>query len=346
MRTGRATTKASMNCCRAVAILLTVSFAVGCAERIDSAVEFIQLARLKERQDDLPAAIEAYSKAIELDSENPETWYDRGVAFTETGQPQEAIDDYTKAVELDPEFSIAWNNRAAAFASIGDHQAAIRDCSRAIEIDSTDFLAWRNRGLSFHELAQLDDAIDNLRQAVGLDPLDGFAHLSLGNALLDAGRPEDAVAEFSAAIELIDGLAEAWLHRAIAKQRLGLPEPALEDVQQAQERGGVVPKGVSLSHARSGPVPPPAMARLTELGYHESESRWQDMAGEPVWVISRPINNSGKAQLSGADIGLARGQKTVLVLFSPGDPQRVIKVVAEWKPDPEKMSPTEFSIEP
>lgn len=316
----------------------------GCAEQIDSPAEFIQLARLKERQEDLPAAIDAYTKAIELDEQNAETWYDRGVAFIRTGQPEKAIADYTRAVELDPDFSIAWNNRAAAFASLENYGAAIRDCSRAIEIDPADVLAWRNRGLAFHDLAQLTQAIDDLRQAVGLDPSDVFAHLSLGNALLDAGYPTSAVAEFTAAIDMDDEFADAWRNRAIARARLGLERLAADDLQQARRLGLTIDDSVSVSHLRAGPVSPVVRARLEQMRYRQADGHWRNRDGDFVWVIATPASSDGSVRVRDAELRVAAGQNVVLIVFTPTTPQRVVRVVEQWEPDASRMRATEFSL--
>jgi small glutamine-rich tetratricopeptide repeat-containing protein alpha len=47
----------------------------------------------------------------------------------------EAIDAYTKAIALDSANPVYYSNRAAAYASKGDHASAILDSEKAIEVD-------------------------------------------------------------------------------------------------------------------------------------------------------------------------------------------------------------------
>lgn len=47
----------------------------------------------------------------------------------------EAIDAYTKAIALDSVNPVYYSNRAAAYASKGDHASAILDSEKAIEVD-------------------------------------------------------------------------------------------------------------------------------------------------------------------------------------------------------------------
>ncbi|KAH9081846.1 putative stress-induced protein STI1 [Lactarius deliciosus] len=50
-------------------------------------------------------------------------------------QYEEAIDAYTKAIELDPSNPVYFSNRAAAHSSKSDHLSAVVDAEKAIELD-------------------------------------------------------------------------------------------------------------------------------------------------------------------------------------------------------------------
>jgi small glutamine-rich tetratricopeptide repeat-containing protein alpha len=50
-------------------------------------------------------------------------------------QYDEAIDAYTKAIELDPSNPVYFSNRAAAHSSKADHLSAVVDAEKAIELD-------------------------------------------------------------------------------------------------------------------------------------------------------------------------------------------------------------------
>ena len=57
-------------------------------------------------------AIEAYSKAIELDPSYAEAYYARGSAYYyNNGQYDRAIEDSSKAISLKPDFGVAYSNR-------------------------------------------------------------------------------------------------------------------------------------------------------------------------------------------------------------------------------------------
>jgi len=70
-----------------------------------------------------------------LNPEYAEAYYNRGVAYGESGKVEEAIADYTKAVELNPESAEAYYNRGIAYGKSGKVEEAIADYTKAIELN-------------------------------------------------------------------------------------------------------------------------------------------------------------------------------------------------------------------
>ena len=67
-------------------------------------------------------AIEAFTKAIELDDEYVFSSYvNLGVVYFEKGEYDKAIDACTKAIELDPGFIGAYYNRGGAYCKQGKY---------------------------------------------------------------------------------------------------------------------------------------------------------------------------------------------------------------------------------
>ena len=60
---------------------------------------------------------------IDLDPEDAEAYFDRGLAYAEKGD--RAIADYDQAIALDPQFALAYNNRGIAYGQRGDLNRAI-----------------------------------------------------------------------------------------------------------------------------------------------------------------------------------------------------------------------------
>ena len=334
-------------CSNKASLILTLAFLTlgGCAEEIDSFDEYVQLARLREREENYPAAVEAYSRALALVPDDPTTCYDRGVAQLASGRTELAVADYARAVELDPDFAIAWNNLGAAQLMVGQFSAAIDSCNQAIDIDPADPLPWRNRALAYHRSGMHRPSIDDLTQADRLEPGDPFTLLSRGISFLDDGQMQLAAADFTACIEIDDSEPLPWLKRAIARHRLGDENGAAADISEAKSRGAeidVTPAVLSLQH----PVPLPSVVeqQLSVAGYKKAEQGWRKSGG-PVQVIAKVLLGDSvsfrQAELAFFDVTAEK----VLVVFEPtADGIRVISVVEDWTPDAAEMQPTELSL--
>jgi Flp pilus assembly protein TadD len=55
------------------------------------------------------------------------TYTERGVAYGELGNYEQALHDHTRAVELAPHLAIAYTNRGVAYRALGRHEQALQD---------------------------------------------------------------------------------------------------------------------------------------------------------------------------------------------------------------------------
>ena len=95
-----------------------------------------------EQRGEKQQAIEHYTKAIWLESENGDTYLRRGRVYYETGAHDLAIQDFTKCLELDPGNARAYWSRAFVYDDKGDHDLAIQDFTKCLELDPDDSLTY------------------------------------------------------------------------------------------------------------------------------------------------------------------------------------------------------------
>jgi tetratricopeptide (TPR) repeat protein len=127
-------------------------------------------------------AIEAASRAIELDPKYAKAYLLRGAANDNLGDSRQAINYYDRAIELDPKYATAYSLRGAANNDLGDYRQAIEDYDRAIELDPKNAIAYRKRGDSYIELRDYRQAIKDYDRAIQLDPKYALAYHNRGNA--------------------------------------------------------------------------------------------------------------------------------------------------------------------
>ena len=79
------------------------------------------------------SAILNFSKAIALNANNYDAYFNRGCAHHRQGKYQAAIDDFTRVVQLNPNFTQVYVNRAVLRHQIGQTDAAFSDLNIALQ---------------------------------------------------------------------------------------------------------------------------------------------------------------------------------------------------------------------
>ena len=82
----------------------------------------------------LPEAIKDFDKAIELDSEDVESFFNRGNAKFEMNNFKGAIQDYASALALSPKDRECLYNKAIAEYNVGNTDAVCHDLEEAAKL--------------------------------------------------------------------------------------------------------------------------------------------------------------------------------------------------------------------
>jgi lipoprotein NlpI len=140
----------------------------------------------------------------------------RGVAYRNDGNYNQAIQDFDKAIRLKPDIAEAFNNRGIAYDYKGDSVQAIRDYDEAIRLRPDYAAAFNNRGLVHHEKGEYTQAIQDFDQAIRLQPVYAEAFESRGSVHLDRGDFDRAIQDYGQAIKLEPNYAGDYSDRGFA----------------------------------------------------------------------------------------------------------------------------------
>ena len=198
-------------------------------------------------------AIEAYSRVIELNPNNPNAYNNRGVAYSAKGEYDCAIADYTKAIELNPDYAVAYNNRGGVYYLKEEYESAIVDFTKATELNPDYAVAYNNRGVAYYLKKEYKSAIVDFTRAIELNPDYAIAYNNRGRAYgvkdeVDGltPRPDSptakravirAIKDYNPAIGLNPKLAPAYYNRGVAWLRLREWERAELDLTVARDMG-------------------------------------------------------------------------------------------------------------
>lgn len=213
---------------------------------------------------DLPGAVEALTKAIELDPKyaraikyrgflrylnhqyglarqdldlsiklepDAESYSLRGQVYLALKQHNKAIEELNRAIKLDPKHADAYHVKGLVLVRLGRVQEAIGSYTKAIELEPTP-QHYNNRGVAYLRLKRYAEARRDIRKALQLDPRFPNAHNSLGVYYEWVGRKKEAREEYDIAVSLLPNELGFRFSRGALLAGEGKLDEAMLDVQK------------------------------------------------------------------------------------------------------------------
>jgi tetratricopeptide (TPR) repeat protein len=214
---------------------LAVLFLVTASAFCDGETNYYSIGNVKARNGDLDGAIDDYTKAIELKSDDAKAYNNRGLTKDKKGDLDGALADLSKAIVLNPKLAQIYFNRGNVKKEKNDLNGAIADYTKAIELKTDYVAAYDNRGTLKKTQGDLDGAIVDYAKAIELKPDYSYAYNNRGLAKASKGDLDDALADYSKAIDLNPTFAEPYYNRGLVKQANGDLDNAHADFTRAIE---------------------------------------------------------------------------------------------------------------
>src|SRR5207302_1563249 len=132
-------------------------------------------------------ALASYERAIELNGEFAEAFYNRGKALLELKRLDDALASYDKAVALRP-YAAGYCGRGIVLSQLRRPDAALASFEQAIALDPNQAEAFNLRANALLELKRIDEALASYDKSIALNPAraEGFYDRAHGRLL--AGR--------------------------------------------------------------------------------------------------------------------------------------------------------------
>ena len=170
-------------------------------------------------------ALDDYSRAIEIDSDEPTAYYDRGLVYQALKVNRKAAADFSKAIKLGRKNPMTFAARANALLFEKEYAGAIDGYMKTLELDPDSAMAGNN--LAWVLATCPDDRLRDGRKAVEYASkacaLDGKKAYNLGTlaaACAEVGDFGRAVEWQQKALDLREGYSDEDVEKA--KQRLKL----------------------------------------------------------------------------------------------------------------------------
>jgi TolB-like protein/Tfp pilus assembly protein PilF len=147
-------------------------------------------------RNELPKALEAARKAVELDDTLAEAHTSLARALASSLQLSAAMSEFKRAIELNPSYATAHQWFGECLQSQGRVEGALAELKRAQELDPLSLIINSVLGFAFDTVGKSDEAITQLRKTIEIDPNFANAHGMLGNVLEHRGQLKEAVVEY------------------------------------------------------------------------------------------------------------------------------------------------------
>jgi tetratricopeptide (TPR) repeat protein len=203
--------------------------------KLNPALSHYNLGLALAKKGKLEEAINAYQKAIDIDSKLAKAYHSLGEVFSQKEQWQEAIEVYQKAIDIDPKVSWSHNSLGNALFKLEKFQAAVKAYQDAIELNLNCSWSHNSLGDTLLRLNQWDEAVEVYQKAIELNPDFPWSYYNLGEVLAQLGKWDKAIVAYRQALELNPELPELEqkLNQALHQQVKSSLQAALTCYRQA-----------------------------------------------------------------------------------------------------------------
>ena len=146
-------------------------------------------------RDDYARAVGFFERAVELDSNYPEAWYQAGFSYGLLGRHQDALKASKTAARLRPDWTEAWVNIGASNYALGQYKDAVDAYKTALRLDDSADVQY-SLGLTFGKLNRTDEEILAYKRAIALKPDHANALERLGAAYFKQKRWSESASAY------------------------------------------------------------------------------------------------------------------------------------------------------
>ncbi|MBA3631969.1 MAG: tetratricopeptide repeat protein [Acidobacteria bacterium] len=147
-------------------------------------------------RDDYARAATYFEKAVEIDPNYAEAWYQAGYCYGMLGRHTDALRATKQAAKLRPEWSETYVNIGTSSFALGQYKDAAEAYRQAVKIDANNADTQYALGLALNKLGRTDEEILAYKRAITLKPDYANAYEQLGSAYFKQKKYAESLAAF------------------------------------------------------------------------------------------------------------------------------------------------------
>lgn len=177
-------------------------------QSINFAVPSVRIAQLK--IGNLQTFASLNSETLKNKRAAAQNLYSQGLGILSRDDYGKAVIYFEKAVEVDPNYAESWYQAGFCYGMLGRHADALKASRQAAKLRPEWAETHVNIGASSFALGQYKDAADAYRTAAKLDDGNADTQYALGLSLGKLGRTEEELLAYKRAVAIRPDLANAW----------------------------------------------------------------------------------------------------------------------------------------
>lgn len=191
-------------------------------------------------QGQLTESLKELTEAVETYPKEPSYFNALGLTYFARKMNTEAVEAFSRAIELDPKYSEARVNLSAVYLVEGDWDGVIHQSTEALKnvFYSTPEFAWYNMGRARYSKGDFTGAADSFAEAVEVAPAYTAAWYHLGLALERTGDLKKSLDAYQKALELEPGNPEYIYSTGVVYVKLKDNRRALDAFRRVLELEG------------------------------------------------------------------------------------------------------------
>jgi tetratricopeptide (TPR) repeat protein len=191
----------------------------------------------RDRLEQYEAALADYDQVIALNPESVDAWYGKACIHYQLKQYQAALDAYEQILRRQPDRADVWRDKSHMLFELNHHEAALQAAQTALKLApiNTDY---RYTYAMFLGLTQQDDlALIAYQTVLKLQPPSDRAptYEGLGNVLWRLKHYQAALSAYESSLELKDDQPDLWYRRALLLDDMGRFEGAISSYNKVLE---------------------------------------------------------------------------------------------------------------
>lgn len=198
-----------------------------------TAADYLNLAKIKEKQDSLNQAVEYYESALDLNGSQSSLYLNLGNLYQRVNNYNSAVTIYNQGIKMRNDFAPYYIGLGESYIQLEKYDEAKSALERAVEINSNSYYGYYLMGNIEKNTNNYSQALVYYGQSLKYNPDYVQAYLAEGQIHLAREENYRAISRFSLAVEKNPNYSESRYHLGLAYYRADMLEAARAELRKA-----------------------------------------------------------------------------------------------------------------